>query len=613
MAATVAAATFLVTLPTSSAWQKADSKDFRSKLSRDQQILHALNRLSYGPRPDDVEAVRKMGVEKWIERQLHPERIPENPILASKLEPLASLQMSSREIVANYPPPQMVVAIATGRLPLPQDPERRAMLERLAARYKQRIDKRDKDKDGQNALVPAERVPLTEILTAEQMRTLRKGSPEEMMGMIQSLPEDKLEKTLYSLPPNARKGLFATAPPEMRRTMLASVAPQQVLAHDLWEAKLYRAVYSERQLAEVLGDFWFNHFNVYLDKGAGKFLTTSYERDAIRPFVLGKFRDMLEATAKHPAMLFYLDNWQSVSPDSDMERRRKRMTGGQARQRGLNENYARELLELHTLGVDGGYTQKDIIEVARCFTGWSISQPYMGAEFTFHPRVHDKGEKTVLGVTIPAGGGMEDGLKVLDIIAKHPSTARFVAKKLAQRFVADNPPDSLVAALAQSFTKSDGDLRAVMQTMLDSREFWSQGAYQAKIKSPLEMVASAARATGAEVNFAFGLAQKIADLGQPLYRKQEPTGYANTSQEWVNSGALLARMNFALALTQNQMPGVRVDSRRFETAPTLIAKSLLFTEASEQTREAINRGLAEKKDNSAIAGLILGSPEFQRK
>jgi uncharacterized protein (DUF1800 family) len=226
----------------------------------------------------------------------------------------------------------------------------------------------------------------------------------------------------------------------------------------------------------------------------------------------------------------------------------------------LNENYGRELLELHTLGVDGGYTQKDVTEVARCFTGWTIDQPQRGGRFVFNPRLHDNGEKVVLGVEIPAGGGIQDGEKVLDILAHRPATAHFISKKLAMRFVADDPPATLVDRMARTFLKTDGDLREVMKTMLDSKEFWSAGAYRSKMKSPLEMVASAVRAVAGDVDFAFALANQVAQLGEPLYRKQEPTGYSNSSKQWANSAGLLARMNFALQLADNRVPGVKADT-----------------------------------------------------
>jgi len=334
-----------------------------------------------------------------------------------------------------------------------------------------------------------------------------------------------------------------------------AMAPQQVVVRDLAESKILRAVHSNRQLNEVLVDFRFNHFNVFIEKGADRFLTTEYEREAIRPRVLGKFRDLLEATAKSPAMLFYLDNWQSVGENTPATR------GPAGRQRrGLNENYGRELLELHTLGVDGGYTQKDVTETARCFTGWTINQPQRGGEFLFNPRMHDRGEKTVLGVTIAAGGGMDDGMKVLDIVAKHPSTAKFISHKLAQRFVADEPPAALVDRMAQTFLKTGGDMREVMRTLLESKEFWSVGAYRTKVKSPLQMVASAVRAVNGDVDFAFPLVNQLAQLGQPLYRKQEPTGYSNSSDAWLNSAGLVARMNFALQLADGKVPGVKVEA-----------------------------------------------------
>lgn len=377
----------------------------------------------------------------------------------------------------------------------------------------------------------------------------------------------------------------------MRREFAAQTAPMAVIAMDLNEAKLDRAILSERQLAEVLTDFWFNHFNVYLDKGADRLLVTSYERDAVRPHILGKFKDLLLATARHPAMLFYLDNWQSVDPRSAAARAGRRY-------KGLNENYARELMELHTLGVDGGYTQADVTEVARCFTGWTLRNPRQGGGFWFAERAHDRGVKTVLGVRIPAGRGEEDGLQVIDLLAKHPSTARFLSRKLAQRFVADEPPASLVEKMANRFQSSDGDLREVLKTMLDSPEFWSEKYYRVKIKSPLELVASAARAMDAQVDSGLALGRQVARLGQPLYRKQEPTGYPNTSSDWMNSAALVARMNFASALAENRIPGVQVRMDRIPTLPVI----------SPPTQAAI-----EKAEPGKVAGLLLGSPDFQRR
>jgi uncharacterized protein (DUF1800 family) len=529
--------------------QAADSAArFTKQIAGNLRIEQALNRLTFGPRPGDAEEVRKLGLKKWLDRQLHPQRIAENPVLEEKLKMLDSLHMSSAEMVRNYPAPPIVRQMLNGQIPFPSDPERRRMIQKIAGKIEQ------KKGDAVSATLPPA-PPLRELLTQQEARSLRTGTQEERLAALQALPPEKQDEVIAALGQGMRLELMASAPPGLRRKIELTQGPQQVVAQDLTEGKLLRAIYSNRQLDEVLADFWFNHFNVYLDKGADRYLVTEYEQKVIRPRVLGKFRDLLEATAKSPAMLFYLDNWQSVGPNGPPPR-----AGAKKGARGLNENYGRELLELHTLGVDGGYTQKDVTEVARCFTGWSIDNPQRGGEFIFARRQHDDGEKTVLGVKIPAGGGMADGEKVLDIVARHPSTAHFISKKLAQRFVADAPPEPLVARMAQTFQKTDGDLRAVMQTMIESREFWSEGAYRSKMKSPLEMVASAVRAVNGNVDFAFALANQVAQLGEPLYRKVEPTGYSNSSQEWLNSAGLLARMNFALQLAGGKVPGVRVET-----------------------------------------------------
>jgi len=553
---------------------------FNQPLNKDQEILHALNRLTFGPRPGDVEAARKMGLKKWIDQQLHPDRIPENPELTQRLQPLDSLHMSAAEIAETYPPPQLLKAMADGRLPLPADPEARRRAELQIQRVRARRETKEDDQPNANV----------------QGKQGKNGDPLRQAPFKQAM----------------RQQVLATTDPAERRTLVADNAPQQVLSYDLNEAKLYRAIYGNRQLEEQMADFWFNHFNVYMDKGADRILTSTYERDAIRPHVFGKFRDLLEATAQSPAMLFYLDNWQSISPDRIPDRRFAKQKGKQSR--GLNENYARELMELHTLGVDGGYTQKDIIEVARCFTGWTISQPNRGGEFIYNDRVHDKGEKTVLGVKIHAGGGRDDAEKVLDILARHPSTARFISTKLAEKFVADDPPSALIERMAKTFRETDGDIRAVMSAMLDSKEFFSEGAFRAKVKTPLEVIVSAVRATGAQVDFAIPLAMQIAQLGEPLYRKIEPTGYSSANAEWVNSAALLARMNFALALTANRVPGASVDAGAFDTDAAAVARQLLFHDPTQQTLDSIEKALSQKEPTPAlVAGLVLGSPDFQRR
>jgi uncharacterized protein (DUF1800 family) len=419
---------------------------------------------------------------------------------------------------------------------------------------------------------------------------------------------------------------------ELRELLPPGRRPAAVTTQ-LQAAAVTRAVLSEAQLEEVLAAFWFNHFNVYSQKGAVRWMVPAYERDAIRPHVLGKFRDLVLATARHPAMLFYLDNWMSTRADLV---RRRGPNAGQAS--GLNENYARELMELHTLGVDGGYTQQDVTEVARCFTGWTIDRPREGGAFLFRAPAHDPGSKRVLGQAIPAGGGERDGERVIDILVRHPSTARFVSTKLARHFVMDDPPAALVDRMAATFRASDGDIRAVLTTLVTSPEFWSREAYRAKIKTPFEVVTSAVRALDGRVDTrgASELAREVGRLGQPLYEAQPPTGYPDRAESWVNTGALLGRMNFALALAHNRFRGAPVDlgaaigSVDRAQPPQVLDRLLtavLHGAATPQTRAVLTAQLenpeitrttgddrtASDTDVEKLAALVLGSPEFQRR
>jgi uncharacterized protein (DUF1800 family) len=424
--------------------------------------------------------------------------------------------------------------------------------------------------------------------------------------------------------PRAQPGDASTAPrPDEAEPGMATGQPRRStpdlqrgrrVVAELSEAKLLRAVYSERQLEEVLVDFWFNHFNVFARKGPVEIYVGAYERDTIRPHVLGRFRDLLGATAKSPAMLLYLDNWQSVDPQAGA-----RLAARGARRaaspvtaplaRGLNENYARELLELHTLGVDGGYTQQDVVAVARAFTGWTIQRPRAGGEFRFVPMLHDRAAKTILGRTLPAGGGIEDGERVLDLLAAHPSTARHIAFKLAQRFVADAPPPPLVDRAAAVFRDTDGDLRRVVRSIVLSDEFFADTAYRAKIKTPFEYVASALRATGADVQHAPALVRALATLGMPLYLCQPPTGYDETAEAWVSSGSLVNRLNVAVALTSGALRGVRVATdRSADAARTRIVADALGGEVSAATAATLSRAATAAQ----ATALVIGSPEFQR-
>jgi uncharacterized protein (DUF1800 family) len=421
-------------------------------------VEHALNRLSFGPTPGQVDEVQRLGLARWIDQQLNPSSIDDSA-LESRLTPL---------------------------------PDRPSDVNRAAARN------------------------MSEQERMEMQRRAR----------------------------------------QFGRQSVQALAAQ----------KITRAVYSDRQLEEVLVDFWFNHFNVFAGKGRTSLYIPDYERDAIRPHIWGSFRELLGATAKSPAMLFYLDNWLSADPKAAAQlqqvnnRRRARFGGAGTntppqqqqqqgpRRNGLNENYARELMELHTLGVDGGYTQQDIIEVARAFTGWTLSNPQEG-DFRFAPQLHDRGEKKVLGHIIRAGGGMEDGERVLDIVAEHPSTARHIATKLVRRFVNDEPPPALVDKVAATFTTTKGNLREVVRTLVTSPEFYAAEHRGAKVKTPLEFVVSSVRATGREVREPRQLLQALQQLGMAPYQCQPPTGYDDTAETWVSAGALVTRMNIAQQLT----------------------------------------------------------------
>jgi len=588
-----------------------DSKLFQKKLSKDDQVLHALDRLTFGPRPGDVARVKKIGLQKWIFQQLHPDRMPENPVLEAQLQVLESLRMTPLEALQHYPGPQMIRAIANGKQPMPEDLLLRASIERLITRYKVR-QAQAAGLAAPTANANAELEPirtLDEVLTPAEVEIARGNNADKKRELLESMQPDRVEDMLIAMNQKQRTQLFGAAPSPVRREIFLLNGPQQVVAYDLLDSKMLRAIESTHQFAEELDDFWFNHFNVFYEKGADRFLIPQYEREAIRPHVLGQFRDLLEATAKSPAMLFFLDNFESVRPDIDANDTKRKV------KRGLNENYGRELMELHTLGVNGGYTQKDVTEVARCFTGWGIQEPRKGGGFFFNDKLHDKGEKIVLGHVIAAGGGIEDGEQVLDILARHPSTAQFISKELAQRFVADNPPEALVHKMAQTFLATNGSIREVMKTMLNSKEFWSEGAYRVKVKTPFEMVASSARALDANVIDGWALANQVGTLGEPLYRKLEPTGYSNLSSEWVNSAALLGRMNFALQLAQNHVESVKVDVSRFGDDPSAVAKILMFRAMSPQTRAAIEKALQDNKQKNPamVAALVIGSPDFQKR
>ncbi len=483
-------------------------------LTEKEAAAHLLNRFAFGPRPGEVDAVVKMGLERWFERQLAG-GLPDGE-MEERLRRLPALGMSTAEIFQTYPPPGLVLYEAKEAGILSEDVTRK--------------DLKEKDRDALKS----------KVMEFAQERGYR---------------------------------------------------PQKELLGQVMVQKLVRAVESENQLGEVMTDFWFNHFNVSSTDNKARAFLLPYERDAIRPHALGRFRDLLEATAKSPAMLVYLDNAQSsAAPEAPttFSRRRPRMDSEPSRRvrpRGVNENYARELMELHTLGVNGGYTQQDVVEVARAFTGWTLMPPgktremaerrlarveraggrgvqsgfQREGEFLFRADQHDAGEKTVLGTRLPAGRGIEDGEAVLDLLAAHKATARHLASKLAVRFVSDNPPPALVDRLADVYLKTGGDIRRLLVALVESPELWSRDAVGAKIKSPFELAASALRASGGEIGDPREILKWIARMGQPLYAYQAPTGYPDRAETWVNTGSLLNRMSFGLQLAANRVHGIDLD------------------------------------------------------
>ena len=586
--AALLSATFAIGSSAQSAHSAKSRPDQSGGLNEEKRILHVLNRLGFGARPGDAARVKAMGLDNYINQQLNPQKISDT-VADAKVKDLSTLTMTTAQLYEKFPQPGLLLRQLERRGELPAE---------LAAARDNRVK-------GGSIAAPAQQQAGAEMPSATNDAKKDVANPGENANPLEN-PKYRQALREYYL----EHGLQL---------------PQRIAA-ELQASRILRAVYSERQLQEVMVDFWTNHFNVFAGKGADRWLLVSYDRDTIRPNAMGKFSDLLLATAQSPAMLFYLDNFQSVSPDAKLGpgagqqlRAQQRQHGGrgglfgglfgggQARQaqrypngtggqgqpqpppnaqqqrRGINENYARELMELHTLGVDGGYTQKDVQEVARCFTGWTIFAPRgAGAatqamlngpradmlrenagKFFFNPRAHDDGEKIVLGHKIPARGGFKDGLMVLDILAHSPATAKFVATKLVRHFVADNPPAGLVDRVAAQFTKSDGDIREALRAIFSSPEFNSPEAYRAKIKRPFELTISAIRTLGGETNGGPQLHQWIARMGEPLYGFQTPNGYSDTAESWVNTGGLLERLNFGLMLASNRIPGTRVDLKQF--------------------------------------------------
>ena len=692
------------------------------EIGGDARVLHALNRLTFGPRAGDLAAVRAIGLDRWFEQQLHPDSIDDSA-LEQRLAAYPAMRMSQTEMMRRYPSPLVIRAMVKQNLPLPADPVEHAIYADQIAFYKMKEEAKagsepaGAKKGAGKALKPLPTMngSAGDGMTAGQMDAMeaaKEGLKAEAAGADPlAIAPDEHVGTMYAeanaawvlgMTPDARVAailkmkapelvafrrslskqelleLVAGLSPEQREILAALPGSAKVIVGETLQTRMLRDVYSERQLEAVMTDFWLNHFNVYEKKSQLEpYLIPAYEREVIRPRALGKFEDLLVATAKSPAMLVYLDNWRSTGPDSKAATRGKGLQAlldldGAKAAPGLNENYGREVMELHTLGVGGGYTQVDVTQVAKVFTGWTIDQPYRGGTYTFAENRHEPGPKTVMGRTIPEGGERE-GLQVLHMLATSPATARFLSTKLAVRFVSDDPPASLVDRMMQAYLASGGDIKVVLRAMFHGPEFWSPVVVRAKVKTPQEFVISAVRATGAQVANPQALVQALDKLGMPLYGMQTPNGYSWKQDGWVSTGALVSRMNFALVLSGDRLNGVRtrwpemlgergevkavaassesaegVKERRLEAM-------LLGTPVSERTRTTVlaqfddeaMKANAEKDFNgqgedgpqermgggkgkrrntfvtrggepgdlqaAGMAGLLLGSPEFQRR
>jgi uncharacterized protein (DUF1800 family) len=552
-------------------------------LTEQERATHALNRLTFGPSPGDLERVQAMGVKKWIEMQLNPEQIDDS-LLEARLQTFPAMRLSQLDLIQTFPSAGVIRAVADGRIPLPKDRIEHAIYQNQVFAYEERRQKQAQEaaydaaeQPAAKPVVPPSQMAANESLIADAMALedvasspsiavheqklyadlastqIVNLSPDQRLQSLVSMKPGQLRGFIKELTPEERTQLTAGMTPQEKETVVALLNPTLLVAGELLQTHLLTDVYSQRQLQAVMTDFWLNHFNVYLKKGQlGPWYLVDYQQNVIAPHAMGKFEDLLVATAKSPAMLFYLDNHTSIGPHSMAAMRAQANPQAKNRDPGLNENYARELMELHTLGVDGGYTQKDVTEVAKVFTGWTIDEPRKGGGFTFNQRRHEPGPKVVMGKTIQEDGERE-GLEILHRLATSPATAHHLSQQLAERFVSDTPPPSLVDRMARTYLHSDGDIRQVLRTMFTSPEFWSRDAYRAKVKTPEEFVLSAVRATGGQIDRPAIVLNAMGQLGMPFYGCQTPNGYSWTAGAWVNSGDLLTRINIALALASHKL------------------------------------------------------------
>jgi uncharacterized protein (DUF1800 family) len=738
----------------------------RARLTQQERVLHVLNRFAFGPRPGEVEAVEKMGLERWFQQQLQPQTIDDSAF-EERMNEFPAMRLSQDRLMQEFPSQAMIRMSERRDLPLPSDRVTKAIMADARFEYDERqkaqalvgvagtqqtlpvptsssrmgrpsaspqndmqasmamagggsmeppvrMGHRDSaapqnnddmqasmEMAGGGASMNSQGSQQTLMSDGERatdaVELNKKGKPkvkdlsqpmdrDDVLSVLAMPPDQRVER-LEEMKPDEMMDFKAALRPVQKLLLVKDMTPEQeeiagsfitaperVIGAEVLESRLERDVFSERQLQAVMTDFWLNHFSVYLRKNENEpYYLPAYERDVILPNALGKFENLLVAVAQSPAMLMYLDNWESVGPHSVQAERAeeanfRRPNAKKQSPKGINENYGRELMELHTLGVNGGYTQQDVIEVAKCFTGWTIDKPALGGQAYFDENKHEPGTKIVLGHKIKENG-QKEGLEVLHILATSPATAHFISQKLAVRFVSDDPPSALVNRMAATFLKTDGNIKAVLSTMYHSPEFWSPQVYRAKVKTPVEFMASALRASGASVSNPLALVQAMDRLGMPIYGMQTPQGYSWMSDDWVSSNALISRMNFALVLSSNREPGTRTDWPVLlgdgDAAPVIpdvatenkLEIALLGQPASDRTRSVVlaqfgdptvqqsaEEGFKARpaaqtedmmtggsgrfmqtragKDRQAktpgtpldtMAGLLLGSPEFQRR
>ncbi len=718
-----------------SAHARSNSNSASLQLRGDDRILHALNRFTFGPKPGDLEAVRKMGLDNWFDEQLRPAAIDETD-LSARLAQFPAMQWSMQDLFFRLPSNPIIRQAAQGKVEIPQGGTLQAVYENQIYRIQARKEaKAEKSAVAENQTPGLANGPVNQSMSAEgemeangnmapnQQAMNQPGAeqsgasqparsqpsdmnatapttsgtnsdqapapppvdeaviqrilalpPQQRVLRLQSMQPPDFENFMKSLKPAQRQSLMAGLNPDLKESVGALENPEQTTAQELFAQRLTRDVYANAQLQEVMTDFWLNHFNVYLRKNEQMpYYLVSYERDVIRPRALGKFEDLLEAVAHSPAMMLYLDNAESMGPDSPAAERAKiaaarRPDAKKKADAGLNENYARELMELHTLGVNGGYTQADVTEVARVLTGWTVDRPQFGGDFIYAPMRHEPGTKTVLGTKIKENGEME-GQELLHMLAMRPATAQFLSRKLAIRFVSDDPPKALVDRMAKTYLSTGGDIPSVLKTLFHSPEFWATSDYRAKVKTPLEFVVSAARASNANIQNFQPLMNALRQMGMPLYGCMPPTGYKWDASDWVSTGALVDRMNFALSLASNRLPGITVEwapeldmstldsdappqqviptseSEEARLEPMLVPGGVSdatrtaaleqFKAQSAQNPPAQNPPVAApvaarrqgpgakgrqpapadayEREDQLLAGLLMGSPEFQRR